>query len=330
MRSVLDHHDQARVTPGCRTRPDGSPAPPWHPPARRNTARPRAATAPPRGSIYDHRVPSRNGVSKTRTEADTGRSPHPLPDAPLSSAQKSLLLVEALADAGRPLGVSELAQRVNGSRGTVHKQLAGLVTSGWVEQGQDGRYGLTLKLTRLGNAALQQAGLGQRIHTFLEQIAARAHETVSVAALADDAAVIIQRAECRQALYADIRVGTRMALDASSSGLVLAAFALNKAERDALRSRGIALASESKLARVRQAGFVYTADKVTPGISAVSMPLYDSLRFHTVSLNIAGPTDRLDPAAAEPVLREGRDLIVRAISGDPTGAWSATAFPPSG
>ncbi|MEE3750863.1 IclR family transcriptional regulator [Mycobacterium intracellulare] len=233
---------------------------------------------------------------------------------PLSAAQKSLQLIEALAEAGRPLGVSDIARRVGSARGTVHKQLAGLIASGWVEQDLDGRYGLTLKVARLGNAALEQAGLGQRIHSLLQQVAARVNETVSIAALGGDAALIIQRAESSQVLHADIRVGTRVALDGGASGLVLSTFALNEAERDELRSRGIAVAPEEVVTAVERAGVAYTVDKVASGISAVSIPLYDSLRFKTVALTISGPTQRLDPVVAEHALRQGREHIVQAMS----------------
>lgn len=234
----------------------------------------------------------------------------------LSSAQKSLWLLEVLAETGCPLGVSDLARRVGGARGTIHKQLAGLVASGWVEQDPDGRYRLTLKAARIGHAALEQAGLGERIHALLTRLASRAGETVSIAALADDAAVIVQRAESGQVLHADIRVGTRVALDDGASGLVIAAFALDAAARDELRERGVPIASELTLAQIVAEGCARTVDRLAAGITAVSIPLHDPLNFQTMALTIAGPSERLDMERAEALLRDGRELIADAISGD--------------
>jgi DNA-binding IclR family transcriptional regulator len=237
-----------------------------------------------------------------------------------SAAQKALRLIELLGDAPRPLGVSELARKVDGARGTVHKQLAGLVASGWVEQDPDGRYHLTLKAARVGNGALRQAGLGQRIHRVLDTLVERTGECASVAALQDGEAVIVQRVESRQVLHADIRVGTRIALDGGASGLVLAAFALDGEGRDGLRDRGIAVASEELLAVVAADGVAATEDEVVAGISAVSLPLYDALHFKTVALTISAPTARLDVASATDALRDARLEIGRLI-GAPT-------FPP--
>ena len=238
--------------------------------------------------------------------------------------------METLAAEGQPLGVSELAQRIGGARGTVHKQLAGLVSSGWVQQDPDGRYGLTLKVARIGNAALEQAGLGERIYAILEQIAAQARETVSIAALADDTALIIQRVQSDQVLHANIRVGTPVTLDGGASGLVLAAFGLDKARRDGLRDSGVPIAPEARLSRVRKAGFAHTVDKVAAGVSAVSVPLHDAWHTHTMALTLSGPNDRLDPVAAERLLCAGRELIAAVISGRSIVTDPATVLRPSG
>jgi DNA-binding IclR family transcriptional regulator len=240
-------------------------------------------------------------------------------DVPLNAAQKSLRLVELLAQAAGPIGVSELARRAGGARGTVHKQLAGLLALGWVDQDPDGRYHLTLKVARIGNAALEQAGLGRRIHVILEEIASRTGESVSIAALNGDGALIVQRAESAQVLHANIRVGTRMALDTGASALVLSAFALDATQRETLREQGAAVAAESVVDEVRHAGVAHTVDALVDGISAVSVPLYDALHFTTVALTISAPSHRLDVARDEAALREGRRRIMAEIGGPDGG-----------
>lgn len=249
-------------------------------------------------------------------------------EQPLNAAQKSLRLVELLAAAPTPQGVSELARQVGGARGTVHKQLAGLVASGWVAQDPDGRYHLTLKVARIGNAALEQAGLGRRIHLILEEIAARTGESVSIAALNGDQALIVQRAESSQVLHANIRVGTRMSLDGAASGLVLAAFALSPEQREALRDQGAPVADEETLLAIREAGVAHTTDALVDGISAVSVPLYDALHFKTVALTISAPSHRVDAARDEAALREGRRRIMAEIGGPQSAPRTVRAGAP--
>jgi DNA-binding IclR family transcriptional regulator len=255
------------------------------------------------------RIGEGDAVSVSMTDEAAG--PHLL-----SSTQKSLVLLEALAEAGRACGVSELAQLVGSTRGTVHKRLATLVAAGWVEQNADGRYGLSLLAARVGNAALAQAGLGDRIHEVLRWTVQETGETCSVAMLHRDAALIVQRAESDQVLHADIRIGTQIPLSAGASSLVLLAFALSAQQRDELRARGVELATEERVAAVEQAGVAYTIDEFVEGISAVAIPLRDDLRFTTMALTLAGPRSRFEPDHAERVLRVARERIAALTRGE--------------
>jgi DNA-binding IclR family transcriptional regulator len=233
----------------------------------------------------------------------------------LSSTQKALALLETLASMSRPQGVSELARVVGSSRGTVHKQLATLAAAGWVEQDTQGRYGLSLLAVRVGNAALQQAGLGQRIQNVLEGIVAVTGETSTIAALHRDSALIIQRAESDQVLHANIRVGTRIPLHVGASSHVLLAFAQSAEQRAELRERGIELPSEEYLAEVAESGVAYTRGEFVAEIDAVSIPLTHQLDLKTTALTLAGPTGRVDPVSAERALRAARDRIVALAGG---------------
>jgi DNA-binding IclR family transcriptional regulator len=235
-------------------------------------------------------------------------------DARPTSAQKSLALLEALAGVDAPLGVSDLGRLVGASRGTVHKQLMGLLDAGWVERDEEGRYGLSLTAARVGNAALSQAGLGRRIHDVLAHIAEETGEAVSIAALYRSMTVIVQRAESEQILHADIRIGTQIPLAVGASSHVLVTFALSPDARDALRARGVELPPDELVERVRAEGVARTVDELQRGISALSIPLYDQLRFKTVALTLAAPNDRMDFAAHEEALRRGRELINRLAS----------------
>lgn len=242
-----------------------------------------------------------DGVADTETEERSGNL--------LSSTRKALALVETMASVGRPSGVSELARLVGSSRGTVHKQLSTLVASGWAEQHADGRYGLSLLIARIGNAALHQAGLGEKIQNVLESIAVETGECATIAALHRRSALIVQRAESDQVLSANIRVGTVIPLTTGASALVLLGFATTSRLRAAWREAGAGLAAEHRVAAVREAGYAITRDEFLPGVTAVSIPLRDELTLHTTALTMVGPNDRVDVDQAREVLTAARDQI---------------------
>src|SRR5487761_591221 len=244
----------------------------WPPDRRSTLAGDGAAGLPGPGADTRIRLMTGDAVSDAETlmtaASDPGKSLHLL-----SSTQKTLSLVETMAAAGHALGVSELARMVGASRGTVHKQLTTLVASGWVEQYADGRYGLSLLVARIGNAALRQAGLGEKIQRILEGVVAETGECATVAALHQRSALIIQRAESDQVLSANIRVGTVIPLTTGASALVLLAFSTTPAERAEWRLVGIELAGEERIKAVHAAGSAVTDDEFLAGVRAVSIPL---------------------------------------------------------
>ncbi|MFF4758326.1 helix-turn-helix domain-containing protein [Streptomyces sp. NPDC001292] len=100
-----------------------------------------------------------------------------------TSSLKTLEVLAALADEPRGVGVSELARRTGGSRGYVHRQLVTLCAGGWAEQTENGTYRLSLRVSRLSEAAFAQAGLGHRATAVMEELAGLVDETVSLAVL---------------------------------------------------------------------------------------------------------------------------------------------------
>jgi DNA-binding IclR family transcriptional regulator len=254
------------------------------------------------------------GSTASEGTADAGPSHDPqLLSRPqrnlLSSTSKALALVETLASAGRPSGVSELARLTGSSRGTVHKQLSTLVACGWVEQHADGRYGLSLRSASIGNAALRQAGLGEKIQLILEEIVDRTGECATIAALDRQSAVIVQRAESHQVLNANIRVGTSIPLVAGASALVLLAFATHADQREEWRRAGVELAADDRIEEVREAGHAWTEDEFLAGVSAASVPLRDSVTGTTTAFTIVGPKGRFDIATALDALLPARERI---------------------
>ncbi len=227
----------------------------------------------------------------------------------LSSTQKALALLETMAAASRPTGVTELARMVGSSRGTVHKQLSTLVASGWVEQYPDGRYGLSLLPVRIGTAALHQAGLGERIQHVLESIVAETGECTTIAALHRSHAMIVQRAESDQVLSANIKVGTLIPLNAGASALVLLAFASTPEIRTKLRAGGVLLANERRIAKVLKQGVAITDDEYLSGVRAVSIPLHDGFTLSARALTMVGPKDRIDVDQAQVALSAARERI---------------------
>jgi DNA-binding IclR family transcriptional regulator len=232
----------------------------------------------------------------------------------IGSVLRCLRLVDALADSKRPMGVSELARALGGTRGSMHQQLQTLAAAGWVEQTDGSLYRLTLRALHIGEAALDQADLGSRLTPVLHDLATASNENAGIAVLEGHSALIVQRVEGTQALKVDIKVGTAMPLAESASGRVLIAFGPpEQAER--LRADGAKLASEEVLAAARSSGYAVQVDEMEVGMSALAVPVVGVADVGVLALSLAAPTARFDLEHSLPLLRRGAEEITRIAGG---------------
>ncbi|MEE4494666.1 IclR family transcriptional regulator [Streptomyces sp. BE230] len=215
----------------------------------------------------------------------------------LTSSLKTLEVLAALADEPQGVGVSDLARRTGGSRGYVHRQLVTLCAGGWAEQAEDGTYRLSLRVSRLSDAAFAQAGLGHRATAAMEELAALVDETVSLAVLDGDSARIVQRVEVDRLLRVDSRIEARMPISDTASGRVLTAWALPH-DLDALRDAGVSTAGDAELERIRHDGFAISLPNRLEPTVAVAAPVFDARHRVMAALSVVGPMVRFDAEAA--------------------------------
>ncbi|WP_299541176.1 IclR family transcriptional regulator [uncultured Streptomyces sp.] len=215
----------------------------------------------------------------------------------LTSSLKTLEVLAALADEPRGVGASELARRIGGNRGYVHRQLVTLCAGGWIEQAEDGTYRLSLRVSRLSDAAFTQAGLGHRATAALEELAAEVDETVSLAVLDGDSARIVQRVEVDRLLRVDARIEARMPISDTASGRVLTAWALPH-DLDALRDAGVPTATDEELEHIRRDGYALSLPNRLEPTVAVAAPVFDARRRALAALSVVGPMVRFDAEAA--------------------------------
>lgn len=233
----------------------------------------------------------------------------------LSSAQKGLQVLETLAEYERSVGVSELARAMGWSRATVHKWLITLVGSGWVEQDPSGLYRLTLRVMRVTKGALTQAGIDDRIFPLLEDLAASCRETVSIAILDVDAALIVQRVESPNVLSINLRLGSRIPLDKTASGAVLVAHSSPETVKR-LSESGIALPTQERIQSVLEDGLVVVTDELENEMTAAAMPIHLREAGFLAALSVAAPSRSGIPDKSIAHLRDAQQSIHRLMEGN--------------
>ena len=222
---------------------------------------------------------------------------------PLSTGIKCLELLEVLSEQSGAVRLADVTKLIGESRATTYQRLATLVAAGWAENTEDGRYRLSPRALRIGSAALEQAGLGERALPVLNRLTDRTKETSSLVLSEGHRIVIAQRVEARGVLRADLRVGAELSFKESASGMVWAAFGPDSL-RDLLKTSGVRTAADSRLRTVRKDGYAVSGGGETlQGIAVVAVPVLDPNGRCAASMSLVGPEQWFDVDAVLPPLQ---------------------------
>lgn len=117
-----------------------------------------------------------------------------------STLAKGLLILEALADASEPRGVSELSRELELTKSNVFRLLQSLSILGYVRATEDKRYKATLKTWQVGRAVVENFNLRELASEAMQMLSAETGETIYLAVPDGLSIVYIDKIESTQAI----------------------------------------------------------------------------------------------------------------------------------
>lgn len=238
-----------------------------------------------------------------------------------ATVEKALQLIEAMARAGKPVGVSQLGRELDINKSTVHRLLETLVRHGYAEQEEDGaRYGLSVKLWEIGIGVVRGLSLPKIAHPFLEAAALETGETAMLGVIEGEDVLVIDKVDSLHPLQIFSPLGTRLPITNSAFGRVLLAFRPEPFIEAALAQFsprtpfGIQdqASLRAELARIRAEGSAQSRDEWQLGIAGAAAAIRDARGQVIGSFCITGPTARLTEerlAAIRAHCREAAEAI---------------------
>jgi len=221
-----------------------------------------------------------------------------------STVKKALDVLETFADAGRPLGVTEIGRKLKASKSTVYRILQAFSQKGYVHQEPSTqKYSLGFKILRIGAAILRQTPLREAGKAALETLALETSQTVRLAVLDREEVVYIDHVEGKDQIRLHLQIGSRGPVYCTAAGKSILAF-LPKKEREEILSRcffqrftGKTIPDRPKfdleLEGVRKNGFSISDEEFREGIRAVGSPIFDMHGRVVGAIVIVAPTFRI-------------------------------------
>ncbi len=233
---------------------------------------------------------------------------------PVQSVDRAFALLEALATAGAPVGVGEIAELTGLPQGTVHRLLQTLQQRGYVRRDPTRKYSLGTGAIRLADAA--QRALARSARPHLAELVALSGETANLAVLEGDDVVYVAQVSSPHTLRMFAEVGRHVPPHSTAVGKVLLAALPREQALAMLRRTGLEPRTsttitdlavfDAELDRVAQQGWAVDEQEQEAGVRCVAVPVGGPGPV-VAALSLSGPADRFAGAGdADLVAQMGR------------------------
>lgn len=218
----------------------------------------------------------------------------------VQSIERAFAVLSALADG--PIGVTEVAERVDLPKSTAARMLASLTREGAVEQVPgDTRYRLGGRIVSLAAGVIPARGLVAVAHPILVELASAAGEAAGLS-VADGASVhYVDQVDTAHQVQVRDWTGTRVPMHAVSSGQVFLAHMNESAIERYLALPRVAFtdrtltdsgALRDRLRRVQLDGYAWVREEFAEGLNSVAAPVAGDGGEIVAAVHLHGPSYR--------------------------------------
>jgi DNA-binding IclR family transcriptional regulator len=243
----------------------------------------------------------------------------------VQSVDRAISVMEFLSRRGWS-GVTEVANELNIHKSTAYRLLTTLRDRGLVEQdAATEKYRLGFGLVLLASSVRADLDILRCARPVCERLSEQTRETVTVAVLEEDDAVVIHQTISRtSALNADW-TGRHTPLHATAAGKIFLAHMTADQRRRVLR-RPLERFTENTIVDpavlrdhvqvIADDGFAYTVEELEVGLNAIGAPMYSANGEVVGAMSVSGPAFRLPgdfiPKTAE-LIKEAAAEISRCL-----------------
>ncbi len=253
---------------------------------------------------------------------------------------KAFRVLERLAQASQPMGVTELAAELGLTKSNVHRLLSTLTGLGYVRHSpENGRYEVSLKIWELATHVVARLDIKRVAAEPLARLAAETGETVHLSLFDAGEVVYIDKIESTQPVRTVSRIGVRIPAHCVATGKAMLAFqpqdVIEKAFANLQRFTPHTVVDRAalleQLARVRQKGVAVSLGEWQDQVYGMAAPIRDASGLVIAAIGIAGPATRLgarERHAHAPRIAAAAERISRALGGPATASTGNPAANP--
>ncbi|MEX0153249.1 IclR family transcriptional regulator [Microbacterium sp. LMI1-1-1.1] len=233
-----------------------------------------------------------------------------------SAIDRFVRILETFTPTRTAQSTADIGRRAGLPRSSAHRIVNELVDAGLLERDDERRIRIGLRLWELSTRSSHALRLRQAALPFMERVQQRVREHTQLAILEQDEALFLERLSAPDSGANVTRVAGRLPVHASSSGLVLLAFAPHDVRERVLAQPLVPVTPETivdptalrrELAEIRALGRAVAPGYVDAVSTGVAVPLRDETGTVIAALSVVLPRDAETQFALVELHRAARD-----------------------
>lgn len=245
----------------------------------------------------------------------------------VQSVDRTLSILELISDYNEGLGITEISEKIELHKSTVHRLLGTLIYKGYVIQDQkNNKYRLTSKLFELGNKIIEDMDILKASKDYTEALMESLNEVVHVVIRDQYDIVYIDKVEADNNIRMASKVGRRSPLYCTSVGKAILAYVdeeevleiWNNSKIEKFTEKTITEydAFRKELDKIKIQGFAEDDEENEPGVRCIGAPVFNFHGEVEGAISISGPAirvtkDKIDEIAIE--VKKYANLISREL-----------------
>lgn len=142
----------------------------------------------------------------------------------VQSVDRTLTILEVLSDYEEGLRITEISEKVELHKSTVHRLLNTLIYKGYIKQNKNtNKYELTLKLFELGNKKIESMDLVSVVGPYLKELMEKTNEVIHLAIREGSDIVYVSKIEPQKSIQMYTRIGMRKPIYCTAMGKAMMA-----------------------------------------------------------------------------------------------------------
>lgn len=251
-------------------------------------------------------------------------------DTPNSTLLRGLAIMNAIANATRPVSITDLMNELGLPKPTVHRITAQLIDENYLQRNpSDKRFVIGNKLKEFSTNILANNSIGSPRRAVLEALSNEIGETCNCTMLDGYQTVYFDRVECNWPIKVNLPPDSRLPLHATASGKLFLSHMKKSDRTRILNAAPLTACTEHTLTfeedlndqfkTIKKQGIAFDNEEFIDGMIAIAVPVFDSKNRICFTVAVHAPTTRQTMESLSeyiPSLRKAADALSESYCND--------------